>query len=188
MDHKYWISNGKLTLRPICEDDLPLLMEWRNNIENSKYIRKIKPVTAESQKKWFSEELQNNNSITFGIAVSSVLIGSVSLYNITDSTCSFGRLMIGVNKGSGYGLQASLLAIHFAFNMLNVGRINAEVSCDNTIALKIYIKIGFVISERRYSEIAKMEEYCIYLDRIRFFAINKKIEIEYDGIPYTREI
>ena len=170
MNHQYRIQDKNVALRPLLETDIESLRVWRNDSKNSEYIKKIPHITKEGQLAWFKRELEDNSSITFAIDYNGEMVGSVSLYNIKGKTCEFGRLMIGAHKGEGIGGAATKLACGFAFEKLSSDKIFAEVSVDNTGALKIYVRCGFEIVSRRFNPSAGMDEFEILLTRERFGA------------------
>ena len=171
MNHQYRIQDKNVALRPLLEKDIESLRVWRNDSKNSKYIKKIPHINKEGQLAWFRRELEDGTSITFAIDYNGEMVGSVSLYDIKDKTCKFGRLMIGAHKGKGIGGVATKLACEFAFNHLSCDKVFAEVSVDNTSALKIYVRCGFEVASRRFNPSAEMDEFEILLTRERFGAL-----------------
>ena len=47
------IKGKKVALRAIEKEDLPLLMEWRNNPEYRQYFREYRELNSVSQERWF---------------------------------------------------------------------------------------------------------------------------------------
>ena len=174
MKHAYTISFNNILLRPLAFEDISDLRIWRNDPENSKYIRKIPFITEEMQELWFKNYLQDSLEITLAIEYDKSFVGSVSLYDIQETSAVFGKLMVGRQKGKGIGRQATLACLKLAFSQLGLTEIQAEVSVDNTAALIIYIDAGFRIVQRRYNEAIGLDEYVIRIDKKRFEALHHK--------------
>lgn len=171
MRHNYGIEYDGIQLRPLERGDIELLRQWRNDPCNSQFIRKLPEITPEAQLAWFQAYLQDNSDITFAVCENDVLLGSVSLYDPDGSAIEFGHLMIGEAKGQGAGRRATNAVLKLAFEQMEYETVNAEVSVDNTAALIIYVRAGFCITGRRYSEKAQMDEFTLALNRNRFFAL-----------------
>lgn len=174
MDHSNSIIVDDVILRPLARQDIEALRIWRNDSLNSKYIRKIPYITPEQQQRWFESYLADESIMAFSILEKDgVLRGSVSLYDFDGrDAVEFGKLMVGEGKGRKIGSKATIGALRIAFENVGVDKVVAEVSVENTAALIIYIRIGFVITGRRYNAEAEMDEYSIEITRDRFYRLN----------------
>ena len=76
MKHSFESSHENVALRQIRETDLELLRRWRNESENSKYLRKIPHITVKMQKEWYESYLENHDEMTFAIVETQDLCGS----------------------------------------------------------------------------------------------------------------
>ncbi|MDO4851329.1 MAG: GNAT family N-acetyltransferase [Actinomycetota bacterium] len=175
MKHNYHVQCENVELRPLRFEDIEALRIWRNDAANSRYIRKLPEITPEAQIAWFEAECEDDTSLTFAICVDDELVGSVSLYDITDSSAEFGRLMVGESKGKGIGRKATLATLDIAFNTLHLEIVRAEVSVDNMPALVIYVRVGFCITGKSFNEAAQMDEYKIELDAPRHHRLNDEL-------------
>lgn len=171
MKHNYSIEYEGVTLRPLEHKDIEQLRIWRNDAENSRYIRKIPQISPCDQENWYEDDLRDSSTLTFAICIGSELVGSVALYDLKDEDASFGRLMIGGAKGRGAGSRATIATLKIAFEELNLEEIDAEVSVDNTPAIVIYTRVGFCVVGRNYNTAAKMDEFKLRLTRGRFYCL-----------------
>lgn len=102
-------------------------------------------------KEWTAmfENADSNDEITFTIRNidDSMLIGFVSLSNILLRSQ---RAIIGIgipqasDRQHGYGREALNLIIEYAFDHLNLHKLNLEVHSFNTSTIKLYEQLGFV--------------------------------------------
>lgn len=171
MNHDITVTEKNVRLRPLAQNDIELLRVWRNDKDNSHFLKPIPYITTEMQQAWFKEYLTDIGTYTWAIDEIIELdrcVGSVSLYSFhkdfsklsdneydlsimneraktKNSACEFGRLMIGdpEARGRGIGLLATRLCIDIAFNMLDVETVYLSVDRENIPAYKIYSEAGF---------------------------------------------
>lgn len=142
--------NMKLT--PLSQTDIEKLREWRNDKNQTAFLRQIDYITPEMQQNWYEKYLKDDSQIVFAIHETDELkriVGSVSLYNINieKKTSEVGRIQIGDIDAHGRGLgRTSLIgAIKVAFRCLDIEKIEASVHKDNVQAHTNDMKIGFRI-------------------------------------------
>ena len=150
MKHNLKASYLNVCLRPLDKNDIENLRVWRNDKDATKYLRQIPYITPEMQAKWYENYLTQNDQITFAIDETNTLnkmVGSVSLYDITDTQAEFGRIQIGEKEahGKGIGKLATIIILYIGFCKLNLTKIIATVNKQNAPACKIYFNVGFKI-------------------------------------------
>lgn len=150
MQHNIIIKYDNLLLRQLEKKDIELLREWRNNPDNSKYLRQIPYITPEMQESWFERYLQNEDEMAFVIEETKELnqvIGSLSLYDFKESQVEIGKILIGEEKakGFGYGRKSFVMLLKYAFEKLGKEKVIATVNTENMSARKSYFRIGFEI-------------------------------------------
>jgi RimJ/RimL family protein N-acetyltransferase len=152
MIHNYSSSYKNVVLNPLKKEDIYKLREWRNNLDNCKYLSKLPYITVEMQEIWFEKYLNDENEIIFSINEILELkrtVGSVSVYNFEDSKCEVGKIMVGDeeahNKKIGYNSMVAI--INLIFEEMSYKIIYLYVYEENIPALKIYQQLGFKIKE-----------------------------------------
>ena len=162
MEHTNEITYKNVWLRPLKECDIEFLRNWRNNPDNTLYLKKISYITPEMQKKWFEGYINNKDEICFAIIENNELnrlVGSLSLYHFENDECLFGKILIGDVDAHGrkVGLNATLAAIKIAFEQLKMKRVRLFVYADNLVAYKIYSKAGFNVIEEHEDAYGRRE-------------------------------
>lgn len=152
MVHNYSLELNNIAIRQLEESDIELLRAWRNNPDNSKYLRNIPYITEEMQKKWYKNYLKNNDEIAFAIVESQFIhgvVGSVSLYNFCGKRAEFGKILIGNEKAHGkkIGYTATLAVLKIAFEELELDEVVLECNNNNFPAIRVYEQAGFILSE-----------------------------------------
>lgn len=156
MNHNYSIEQNNVILKPLSINDIQKLRIWRNNPENTKYLRQIPYITEEMQITWFKKYLENNDEYCFAIFSKELnkVVGSVSLYNFTNNQAELGKLLIGDHEAHGkkIGYNAVVAARNLAINKLHLKKVILHVYKDNKGAFKIYKSAGFKVIQEKLIE------------------------------------
>lgn len=93
-------------------------------------------------------------------------LGGTALYDITEDTAEFGRLLIdkSVTEKRGIGYQALMLTCRLAKEQLGLIYLHLEVFENNLPAKKTYEKAGFLLKKRYLSPDGK--QYLNYMEKI----------------------
>jgi len=142
----------KCRLRPLQKSDLVRSIEWRRDPATRAAVLGYRfPVTEAMEERWYEQVLadQGGRRATFALEDCSddAHVGFVHLNDI-DWPCRsahFG-IVIGdeTRRGRGIGTEATKLALAYAFETLNLERIELRVIDTNTQARDLYRRLGFV--------------------------------------------
>lgn len=171
MRHDIQNTNGNVLIRQLDVDDIEKIRNWRNNPNNTKYLRQIPYITQDMQRAWYEKYLDDKDEMIFAIVENNELhrvVGSMALYNFDEKKVEFGKILIGDEKAHGkqVGFHALLAIVQVAFNELGIEQIYLHVYDGNIAAKKVYEKVGFV---KQYShEENGMEELVMVLDKVTF--------------------
>jgi RimJ/RimL family protein N-acetyltransferase len=121
-----------------------------------RYLLMFEPMSMAKEERWFEARLDRTDDFLFGIEVPVgegwQHIGNVGLHRVDwiNGHCIFG-IVIGEQAfwGKGYGTKATRAALHFAFNTLNLHRVELEVFDFNPRAMRAYEKAGFRLEGTR---------------------------------------
>lgn len=175
MKHFFYAENEKCILAPLEEKHIELLRTWRNDPTLSRFLRPIAYITAQEEQKWFKHYQEDRTTIFFIVIdrTTSRSVGTVALYDIEGSKCEIGKIVIGDPSahGKGLGYNAVCLAIHIAFEKLNIEELRLDVHSDNIAALTIYSRVGFEICGM-HDFICGGHELEMRITRKRFLACN----------------
>ena len=175
MKHKYFAKYGNILLRPLEKADIEKLRVWRNDTEMTRFLRPIGYISPEMQEQWYDSYLANLNEITFAIVETEKLnriIGSLSLYNFSESCAEIGKIQIGDKeaRGNGYSGIAFVMAMKIGFNLLKVKKIHASVHQENYAAYKNYSKIGMYLTGSHPSVVGGTEDEIEITEEILYSA------------------
>jgi len=164
-DDVVFLRGKRLYLRPLTKEDIPFFLRWMNDQEVIHFLATFLPVTEADENEWF-EQLQKkkNEEIVLGIvdAKSGKLIGSMGIHRISwkDRTATTGAV-IGDKKfwGKGYGTEAKMLLLNYAFNVLNLRKISSLVYSYNKRSQAYSEKCGYKVEGVLKAHIFKNGRY-----------------------------
>lgn len=144
------LTGNKVRLGAINGEDIDTIASWYANSDFLRYFDKIPvyPKSRQELSEWIRESQSCNKSYSF--AIRSIdkddMVGYIELSNIQWWN-GVANLGIGIgetkHRGSGYGKEAMKLILDFAFEELNLHRIQLNVFSYNKGAISLYEKLGF---------------------------------------------
>lgn len=148
------INGENIYIKPLNSTDAVALLELhnknRNFFEKFSVVRKSDFYTIEGQLdriKQFEEERRNDLAYNYGIFRNdNTLVGTINLFQVLrDSLQSafIGYFLDKKHNGKGYTTEAVKLMVEYAFNDLNLHRIEAGVMPHNTGSIRVLEKSGF---------------------------------------------
>lgn len=167
------ITGFTVKLRSVEEADAEATYNMRMDSEKVKYMHKVSG-TVEDQLNYIKSQRKKTGDYLFLVTdLNDKPIGMRGIYDVTDTTAESGRTI-------GYGdafqnMEALLLGIDFAFDVLGVEKVLMDAAIDNSSVRGIQQQIGAVEYERRfldelgyeyvYSELTK-ENYIVNREKI----------------------
>ncbi|MBP3273451.1 MAG: GNAT family N-acetyltransferase [Butyrivibrio sp.] len=154
MNSKEFVIEGDLIrLRLITEEDFPLIVKWRNNVNVKKNFIYREDFNLEGQKKWKETMIDTGKVVQFIICEKNNddrPVGSVYLRDIDmeKKSAEYG-VFIGEDDahGKGYGNEAAVLMTKFAREEMSLEQLILRVFVHNVSAIKSYENAGFVRTE-----------------------------------------
>lgn len=147
---KKLLNGERVRLNALTKDDLPAVAHWYENTEFLRLLdaRDAYPQTAAKLSEWLDEHAKSTAAYLFGIRLrqDDRLIGFLELDEILwNQGTSWLGIGIGETdcQGQGYGHEAMTLALDFAFDELNLHRVQLTVFEYNERAIRLYEKLGF---------------------------------------------
>lgn len=159
-----FLRGKKVNLRPLRKStDLEQCIIWINDPDVRRYLLIYFPTSAAEEERWFDSHVDNDNQKIFGIETKDGrLIGVMSLngINFKDGVATTGAYIGSkADRGKGYGVDAKMTLLNYAFNELNLRKICSEVLGFNKRSLKYNEKCGYRQEGVRRRQIFKEGKY-----------------------------
>jgi RimJ/RimL family protein N-acetyltransferase len=140
----------QVRLTPLNGADAAILARWQQDTD---YLRLLDahpafPKNEAQVSEWLRDGQRGQDNFLFGIRTlaGDELVGFLELGEVMwNHRTSWLAVGIGeaAQRGRGYGQEAMSLALDFAFNELNLHRVQLTVFSYNTPAISLYEKLGF---------------------------------------------
>ncbi|HOL08477.1 MAG TPA: GNAT family protein [Deltaproteobacteria bacterium] len=143
------ILGKKVTLRAIEESDLALLHQWANDPETQDIMGIIHfPSSLDFHYSWFQKLKDDALNQRFAIEAPEIgLIGLSSIINIDwRNNHAWHGIMLGNKdiRGKGYGIDAVMATMRYAFDELHFERLDGPMIEYNTVSYSFYCnKLGW---------------------------------------------
>ncbi|MCH1639927.1 GNAT family N-acetyltransferase [Paenibacillus timonensis] len=161
------LIGDKIVLREYRDSDLDFIQRWVNDPEitstlSDNFLYPHSRVETEAFFRAMVEGKSSNKSFVIGARDSLEYIGQIDLYKI-DWKNRFASLAVVIGRkeclGKGYGTEAIRLLLKFAFEELNLNRIDLEVYEYNERAYHCYLKCGFKEEGRLRQKVFRVGRY-----------------------------
>jgi RimJ/RimL family protein N-acetyltransferase len=136
-------------------DDLDRCFTWVNDFEVKQYINSRYPWSREGEEEWLRGATRRTGYDHLNLAIDTLAedrhIGTLALTDVyAEERFACLGIMIGDRDywSRGFGTDAILTILRFAFDEMNLNRVWLEVNDDNTRAISCYRKCGFIEEAR----------------------------------------
>ena len=137
-------------LRAVNKDDLPQLMEWRNQPHFRQFFREYKEIGETQQEKWYEKfVIQDPATLMFSIVdlETNRLMGACGLcyINSVNRTCDL-SIYIGADDlyiDEQYAPDTALTLMKYAFEEVNINKLWAEVYDFDYAKIHFFKQLGF---------------------------------------------
>lgn len=159
-----FLRGNKVTLRPLRKaTDVEACLRWINDPDINRYLIMFLPVMQQAEEEWFDRLSKDEHNIALAIeTLEGTLIGTMGLHQISwrDRIATTGAL-IGEKEywGKGYGTDAKMTLLNFAFNSANLRKICSSVIAFNTRSLQYNLNCGYQIEGRRRKQFFRNGRY-----------------------------
>ncbi len=139
-------SYNEYVMRPIKAEDLKMILEWRNSPKIHSAMLTEHKITWDEHQKWFERMQKNLVKLNFLVSYLERPIGYIGYtdFNEEISVCNPG-IYIGdaTNLPSTAGITIQYMSVAYAFDRLNMKRVETYVLEKNEVAIKISKFIGY---------------------------------------------
>ena len=134
------LEGKNVNLRVVEKEDLPLLKEWRNNIEFIGEYQSISQETIRDLQKQYDELIESQ--WFFIEKKDGTKIGTIS-HRPVFKTQEIGYAILASERGKGYCSEAVKIMVDYLFLSKDMVRIQAHIDARNVASEKVLQKAGF---------------------------------------------
>ena len=156
--HVIFRKAKRVYIRPILPEDIPWFVVWINDGEVTQYLRTSFPFTPGEEYKWYEDmQKEKGKQAIFAIVLAEThtligVMGLESLDHISGTAVTGSYIGSKEHWGKGYGTEAKMLVLEYAFNTLNLRKICAVVYDFNPRSKRCLEKCGYKEEGRRKAQ------------------------------------
>ena len=163
------LVTDQLILRELELEDSPLIFNYRSNPDNYPYVKMV-TYTEEKQAidyiKKVNKGIQDNKWIIWAITLknSNDIIGSISLWNLDleNNVAELGYGLYPGNHSTGYMTEALNKVCEYAYQEMDIRKLEAYTNEINTPARNLLKKCGFTTKSWTVEDNTKLTIYFKY--------------------------
>ncbi len=144
------IIGERVRLVPPKPEMLDTFCRWFEDTDVTRYLNNIFPFTLDAEKEWFADVSKDKDSVFWAVIATDGaeerLIGTTGIHAIhpVHHSASSGNLIGEKSEwGKGYGSEVVRLRTRFAFDELNLHKINTNVYLPNIGSQRVLEKAGY---------------------------------------------
>jgi [ribosomal protein S5]-alanine N-acetyltransferase len=149
------LTTERLTLRQLLINDEQEIFTLRSDSEINKYLDRQVSNTIDDARDFINkvnENINKNDSLYWAITLSdrNILAGTICLFGFSDENnkCEIGYELLTNFQGQGIMKEAAQKVIDYAFNTIQVQKIEAFIHRDNQNSIKLLEKLSFSNSNK----------------------------------------
>lgn len=148
-------------LRRMNEGDLEMVLRWRNTDRIRANMFTDQVVAVEEHKAWFDKINRDPNTVYMIFEHQGRPKGLVNFVQIDrhNSKCSWGFYIGEEGTPRGTGTKMACLGLEYAFGVLDIRKLYAEIFAFNTISINLHKKLGFTEEACFKKHVLKNGEY-----------------------------
>lgn len=170
-------------LREFEESDIPLKVEWINDVENNLFLHYDLPLDIEKTTRWFRSK-DNSRRVDCMIEYMGIPVGVIGLLQIDRENLKAEYYITIGNKSfkkRGIATLATEAILNYAFKDLGLHKVYLTVDARNDAAIRLYEKVGFKQEGYFVDDL-----YCArdseFIDRTRYAIMNGGVKLYYEVV------
>jgi len=160
-----FLIGEKVILTPLEEEDAEFIRMMENDPEVRYSLFLFKPLTKMEADKKVHDMITSPNTLMFMIIdmETDQIVGQTGLVRIdfvSRAAVFYIAILDKACRSKGLGTETTRLMVDYAFNTLNLNRIQLHVNTENLPAVHIYEKVGFKIEGTLRQAMYHGGKYC----------------------------
>jgi RimJ/RimL family protein N-acetyltransferase len=144
-------GDTRIRLRLLRDSDLDMTRRWRNHDAIRVWFKTAAIIESEQHRAWYDRYALRDDDFVFVVEAEGRPVGMASVYGIdwAAGIAEVGRFIVAPEEqGRGYMGIACAHLVRFCAGTLRLKSVFLEVKEDNSRAIAVYVRNGFLEEER----------------------------------------
>lgn len=131
-------------IRVLTEDDLPMLLAWRNHPDVRRFMFTQHEISLEEHRNWFAKVSLDSTICIFIVEEEKNAIGFVQFSQVSKGGIADWGFYARPNSPKGTGRKIGVTALNHAFGQLKVHKVCGKAVGINQASISFHQHLGFV--------------------------------------------
>lgn len=130
-------------IRSMAEDDLPMVLAWRNHPEVRRFMFTQHEISLEEHTQWFMRVVQDNTRRLLIVQLQGKPIGYVQFSNVEPGGVADWGFYARPDAAKGTGRKLGASALDHAFGQLKLNKVCGRAIDTNQASIRFHERLGF---------------------------------------------
>ena len=130
-------------IRDVLEDDLPMLLSWRNHPDVRRFMFTQHEIGLEEHRKWFIKASHDVSRRLFLIEENNKAIGYVQLSQVVEGGVAEWGFYAKPDAPKGTGTKMGIMVLNHAFEQLKLHKVCGQAIASNQVSIAFHQRMGF---------------------------------------------
>jgi len=135
---------GNWTLRAVTEDDLPMLLGWRNHPSIRDFMLTRHEITREEHRDWFARASKDETRRLLIVEERTEPLGYVQFANVGRGGISDWGFYARPGAPKGTGRKLGTVALSHGFDILELHKVCGQAIASNQASIALHASLGFI--------------------------------------------
>ena len=136
-------NNAAGQVRPMTQDDLDLVLSWRNHAEVRRYMYTQHEISLAEHTSWFKELSQDSSRHLLIFESEAVPLGFINIHQRVPGGIANWGFYTDPDAPKGTGRTLGIAALDYAFNSSGLHKICGEALSYNRRSIEFHLRMGF---------------------------------------------
>lgn len=138
------IPAEKYSIRPMLEDDLEIILSWRNHPDIRRYMYAQHEIELEEHTTWYNNNCNKPGRHMLIFEVNNKPAGFANISELLQSAIADWGFYIAPGSAKGTGTELAILVLNYAFEKLGLYKVCGQVLAYNIVSVNFHLGLGFL--------------------------------------------
>lgn len=130
-------------LREMVEDDLSMVLQWRNHLDVRRYMYTQHEITMEEHTQWFARLSHDDRQSSLIFVIDDTPLGYVNFKQNSVSSVADWGFYLAPDAPKGTGRQLGTAALNYAFQQMILHKVCGQALGYNEKSKGFHLRLGF---------------------------------------------